>query len=193
MIEHFDGTRWSIVPSADPPVGASSLTGVTAIAPDDAWAVGNTVPFPKDLDEDPLIEHWDGKRWSIVPAAATGATSTTLAAVAARGAKDVWAVGSTSTGAALGNGNVSSLVQRWDGTARSIVPSPNANAPGSSRGPIRFPTTTVGSGLNNLAILPTGELFAVGQYNTQIAVPGSPGAITLLAKPHPWVIETKLQ
>jgi hypothetical protein len=49
----------------------------------------------------------------------------------------------------------------------------------------------VGSGLNNLTILPTGELFAVGQYNTQIAVPSSSGP-TLLAKPHPWSIETML-
>jgi hypothetical protein len=191
LIEHFDGTRWSIVPSANAPKGASGLVGVTAIARNDAWAVGSTVPFPKGLDASPLIEHWDGAHWSLVRAAPTGATSAALVGIAGRAADDVWAVGSTSTGAALGNGNVSSLVQHWNGRTWSVVASPNANAPGSSRGPIKFPTTTVGSGLNDVAILSAGALVAVGQYNTLVQVPSFPAGARI-AKPHPWSIMTTL-
>jgi len=139
-----------------------------------------------------VIEHWDGRRWTLSIPAATGTMSAMLSAVVARSAADAWTVGSTSTGAALGNGNVSSLVQHWDGIAWRVVASPNSNAPGSSRRNVPFPTTTVGSGLNNLTILANGLLFAVGQYNTQLAVPSSPGPTTLVAKPRPWSVEMVL-
>src|SRR6185437_7900053 len=40
LIEHFDGTRWSVIPS--PTVGkyANFLYGLAAVSPRDIWAVG---------------------------------------------------------------------------------------------------------------------------------------------------------
>ena len=38
LIEHWDGTSWSVVPS---PNGCCTLRGVAAVAANDVWAVGN--------------------------------------------------------------------------------------------------------------------------------------------------------
>src|SRR2546421_12545392 len=38
LIEHNDGSAWSLVPAAVPPGHASWLTGVAGVAPDDVWA-----------------------------------------------------------------------------------------------------------------------------------------------------------
>jgi hypothetical protein len=40
-----------------------------------------------------LIEHWNGSAWTIVPSPNVGSGNNSLAAVAARSANDVWAVG----------------------------------------------------------------------------------------------------
>src|SRR5438045_3759365 len=41
LIERWDGTTWTIVPSPNRPQGNNYLQGVAAAAPDDAWAVGS--------------------------------------------------------------------------------------------------------------------------------------------------------
>ncbi len=110
--EHFNGTKWSVVSTPALPSGSfGQLMGVAAVAGNDVWAVGvtgNGSPFS------PLIEHFDGTKWSIVssPSSANG----TLNAVKALSARDVWAVGT---------GN---LIEHFDGTRWSVVPSPNAGS-----------------------------------------------------------------
>src|SRR5205814_4966051 len=66
LIEHWDGSRWGVVSSPNVPGQSSSeLWGVTAIASDDAWAIGFS------LDDSAvgstLAEHWDGTTWTRVP------------------------------------------------------------------------------------------------------------------------------
>jgi hypothetical protein len=62
---HFDGTSWSVVPTLTLK-GRASFSGVSAVASTDVWAVG-----AKDISStgtaQPLIEHWDGASWSLVP------------------------------------------------------------------------------------------------------------------------------
>src|SRR2546430_10535908 len=65
LVEHWDGTQWSIVPSPAPGQ-ASALYGVTAISTDNVWAVGE---YFNGTEDQTLIEHWDGTQWSIVPSA----------------------------------------------------------------------------------------------------------------------------
>ena len=43
LVEHFDGTRWSVVPSANPGTTDNHLYGVKAVGPEDVWAVGQQV------------------------------------------------------------------------------------------------------------------------------------------------------
>jgi hypothetical protein len=108
LIEHWDGTNWSVVSSPNAP-SYDDLRGVTAVAGNDVWAVG------AGGGNGTLVEHWDGASWTIIPAAA-GYYLNDVAAVAAN---DVWAVGYT-------YGSVyHTQIQHWDGSTWSVVPSPN--------------------------------------------------------------------
>jgi hypothetical protein len=106
LIEHFNGSTWSIVPSPNVGAGNNVLTGVAAHAADDVWAVGydddhsGTVPVRRSV-----WMHWDGTRWSTVasPSSSNGDT-TLLGVIAPSGTTDVWAWGGSPDG---------TLVQRF--------------------------------------------------------------------------------
>jgi len=40
VIEHFNGTAWSVVSGPSPGLGEDALAGVTALAPNKVWTVG---------------------------------------------------------------------------------------------------------------------------------------------------------
>ena len=61
-ILHWNGILWTRVPLLVSPRGAG-LRGVTATAPNDAWAVG----FTGSATGQPLILHWNGRSWNPVP------------------------------------------------------------------------------------------------------------------------------
>src|SRR5439155_6975194 len=116
LVMHWDGSRWSIVPS--PNVGASGeLIRVDAVSANDIWAVGYYAAGAPS-EQHMLILHWNGTQWSIVPGPALSA-STFLRGVAAISANDVWAVGS------VGSANNESLTLHWNGAQWSRVPSPS--------------------------------------------------------------------
>jgi len=87
LVEHWDGHRWTVVPSPNPGATGNHLYGVAAASPDDVWAVGQRDGTSSDQ---PLVEHWDGHNWTVATVPGTGV----LDAVAVHG-KDVWAVGQT--------------------------------------------------------------------------------------------------
>jgi hypothetical protein len=84
LIEHWDGTSWSVVSSPNLTQGGF-LNAVTAVSTINVWAVGNT-------SGNALVEHWDGTSWSIVSNSVI-AGADALSAVSADSANDVWAVG----------------------------------------------------------------------------------------------------
>jgi len=43
LIEHWNGSRWSVVPSPNPSSSVNKLNAVAAVSPNDVWAVG-TLP-----------------------------------------------------------------------------------------------------------------------------------------------------
>src|SRR4051812_46344359 len=106
LIEHFNGSGWTVVPSPNVGAGNNVLTGVAAHAPNDVWAVGY------DDDQSGSISvrktvwmHWDGTRWSIVASPNVGSGDNTLLGVLApAGTSDVWAWGGSADG---------TLVQRF--------------------------------------------------------------------------------
>jgi len=63
LIEHWDGTSWSVVP-APAPGSQSVLDGVAAVSANDIWAVGSAA---SGSNWQPLLEHWDGSSWSLFP------------------------------------------------------------------------------------------------------------------------------
>jgi hypothetical protein len=127
LIEHWNGTNWSIVPSPDPATGIPGdtdvLTAISGTGPDDLWAAGwDTNEATQTIQL--LFEHWNGATWT----AATSPTplmSTQFAnGITAISPDNVWAVGTNETG------NQRTLSAHWNGTAWSIVPTPNLpNAP----------------------------------------------------------------
>jgi hypothetical protein len=137
LTEHWDGKRWTAVPCPSPgsstePV-RSYLEAVAIDAPDDAWAVGSWSPIEHVPPVYPLIEHWNGAKWSIVPAprSATGG----LGAVAAISPTQAWALG--------GGG-----VMHWDGTRWQYLPSP--------------PRTGLGTDLTGMAVISARDIWLMG-------------------------------
>lgn len=110
LIEHWNGTAWSIVPDASPT--NTDLNGVAGVATNDVWAVGRVYT---SQTQNAVIEHWNGTAWSLVPTPAPNGSE--LHAVAAISATDVWAVGYTDSGP---------LIMHWNGTVWSIVPGPSS-------------------------------------------------------------------
>jgi hypothetical protein len=108
----------------DPAWQSSSLRAVTAVGPADVWAVGSYTPGGPQAPFAALIEHWNGGAWQPVasPAAASdGYRFPTLAALAASGPRDVWAVGGAYNDR---DQTTRPLVEHWDGSAWSIRPAP---------------------------------------------------------------------
>ncbi len=113
LIAHWDGQGWQQVPSPNVGSGGNDLSGVAAVAPNDVWAVGSHYD-PVLFETLPLLLHWTGANWNVVPPPTlTGYVQ--LQAVVALAANDVWAVGGN-------NGNA--LTLHWNGTSWVQVPTP---------------------------------------------------------------------
>jgi hypothetical protein len=106
---------------------------VLALSRDNAWAVG--VPRTVGVaNPRAVIEHWDGRAWTRVPLPSTRRSS--LNALAAFGAADVWA----------GGGSARPILLHWDGSRWRKAPAPAIAAP-----------------ILGLAAARDGTLWAVGQ------------------------------
>ncbi len=102
-----------------PEVGGTpfdQLYGVDALSGSNIWAVGSS-----DAAGKPLIEHWNGTKWSIVTAPDKGST-TELNDVTVISPTNAWAVGYYVPTA---GGHVRTLVEHWNGTKWAVVASPN--------------------------------------------------------------------
>lgn len=114
FLEHWNGVAWSAV-TLPPIAGEGGLRGLTAVAANDVWAVGFR-------GTSTLTLHWNGTAWTVVPSPDAADGNTTFVAAAALGRDDVWAVGLSIVLGSL----ESTVTEHWDGTAWTLVPSPNA-------------------------------------------------------------------
>lgn len=137
VVLHWNGRHWSKARAPE-----ASYWGISASAPNDVWAVGDTYA-------ESVVIHWDGKRWkripfSLVPTADTGdgsgATGTvffsSLDGVLALAKNDVWVVGKV--------GEI--LTAHWDGRAWRQYRVPNSEY----------------EGLGSLAALSPTHIWAAG-------------------------------
>jgi hypothetical protein len=135
LVEHWDGTAWSIVASPSTTNTQSNYVGsVTCVSSSDCWMVGEV-----DIGYfQTLIEHWDGSAWSIVASPDTSPLARNgLDSVSCTSESNCWAVGS-----AFG-----ALVEHWDGTIWSIVAGGNAG---------------VQAGLSSVTCISSADCWAVG-------------------------------
>ncbi|HEX4016270.1 MAG TPA: hypothetical protein VHX15_05980 [Frankiaceae bacterium] len=84
---------------------------MATISKNDVWAVGATFTDTGESRSRALVEHFNGRSWTVV--ALPGTAGTGLASVAAVSATDVWAVGGGRT-------------LHWDGRAWSVSADPSA-------------------------------------------------------------------
>lgn len=135
---------WRHSPTPSPNDLFSHFHGVSAIAANDVWAVGeyDSLAGTYTPEMRAITAHWDGFAWSLVPTASVGVSGTTLTGVAASAAHDVWAIGYSNT-----YGTPQTLVQRWNGSQWSLVSSPAFGG---------------GSSLEAITSLATNDVWAVG-------------------------------
>src|SRR5437879_11148703 len=112
LIEHWDGTHWSVVKSPNTSASINILEAVAAVTTNDVWAVGIGIT---GFSTTPLIEHWNGTAWSII--ANPGTSVGGLAGVAAASANDIWAVGTGRNGH-----GARTLTPPWHGSAWPVGP-----------------------------------------------------------------------
>ena len=122
LVEQWDGTTWSVVPSSDTsPTQINQLVGVSCASPSACMAVGQ---YFTGVYDQTLVEQWDGTNWSVVPSSDTSPTQTNdLSGVSCTSTTDCVAVGEYENDPA--NGIDQTLIEQWDGTIWTIVPSPN--------------------------------------------------------------------
>jgi len=116
LIESWNGTAWSIVPSRSPGVGNSEFNGVSCVSATSCTAVGERGNGAGRT----LIESWNGTVWSIVPSPSPGANQKFLQAVSC-----VSATSCTAVGDFLSSGSFKTLVESWNGSAWSVSATPN--------------------------------------------------------------------
>ena len=119
--KHWLNTGTAQIGASSPaPMSAQTynfLNDVVAVSAADIWAVGSYDGFQTQQSR-PLVEHWNGTAWTIVPNPIGGANGG-LWSVAAVGPNNLWTLGS------YWDGNADrTLVEHWDGTSWSMVPSP---------------------------------------------------------------------
>jgi hypothetical protein len=111
-----------------------------AIADNDIWADG--VIFSPNSTQ-PLFEHFDGTRWSVVASPTINGDVREMAAVSGN---DVWAVG----GPDFVDNTSRAFVEHWDGTSWSIFPSPKLGN---------------GATLGAVTAISANDVWAVGDTN----------------------------
>jgi hypothetical protein len=110
LVEHWNGSAWSVVSSPNVGTSDNALQAVDAISANNAWGVGYSGAA--------LIEHWDGTSWSVFPT--TGFPSgAQLLGIYALSASDIWAVGTTSTSPQH------TLAAHFDGSSWTVTPTPD--------------------------------------------------------------------
>jgi hypothetical protein len=153
LVEHWNGANWSVMPSPNANSTGNVLSGVSAGNPADIWAVGNQVA--PNVPVLTLTEHWNGSAWSVVPSPnpVTGNSldQNVLTAVVNLAPNDVTAVGYTLD---FNTQRVLTLIEHWDGTAWSVVPSPN---PSTASGALNK--------LTSVAALSPSNIYAFGFFS----------------------------
>jgi hypothetical protein len=114
LVESWDGTAWSVMPSPNEGSSGDLLLGVSCTGPTSCVAVGY---IRNGSDDQTLVESWDGTAWSIISSPNPDSS----------GVDELLGVSCTgpTSCVAVGENDNTPLIESWDGTAWSVTPSPN--------------------------------------------------------------------
>jgi len=126
LITQWNGSSWAIAPS--PSTAGSTDTFLNAVScTSTSFCVAAGFQRQPSAPE-PFFEHWNGTAWSVVPAVIpTGSTGASITRVSCTSATFCMAVGDQ----AVSSGSAP-LVEQWNGTAWSVVTTPNLATPGDT-------------------------------------------------------------
>jgi hypothetical protein len=124
LVQSWDGTKWSKVSSPNAGFLVNTLNGISCVSASDCMAVGYFDTTGHQAFGT-LAESWDGSSWSIVPTPNPD-HSDSLEAVSCTSSTFCMAVGYRKSGSVPYYDQ--SLVESWNGTSWSVVPSPTAPA-----------------------------------------------------------------
>jgi hypothetical protein len=175
LVEHWDGTSWSIVSSPAFAGVSISRSAISADSSTDVWAMGFLATSA--TTEENVSLHWDGTSWSQIPAVHLRFGG--VGPLTALSPANVWAVG---TGPGVPTGGFSAhptaVIEHWDGTSWSVVPSPNPNPQGNNS-------------LGAVAAVSTTDIWAAGLQlqgpftehwdGTSWSIVATPGGVSFLA------------
>ena len=162
LFEHWNGKQWTATASIS---NDAFLFGASADAANDAWAVGFN--GPENDDSRTLALHYDGTRWKKVPTPSVGTGANQFNGVLALAPNDVWAVGFSTPVPPPEQAATLTLIEHFDGTSWSVVPSPNVGPDGVFQSNRLF----------GLAANSPTDIYAFGSY---FAADGSGHQMTLL-------------
>jgi hypothetical protein len=176
LTEHWDGSKWTVFPAANPGSTADMLYSATGLSDTDVWAAG-TYSGPDGVFH-PLIEHWNGHRWSMAKIHGLAAAHGILTSVTSAPGEGVWATGQLVGQVPPDHQVILHLVGgSWKVTSDAAVRTPGGT-PASA-----YPQA--------IAVSPRG-LWAAGDeragirgFSTLVEAPGSAGHVTELKSPNP--------
>lgn len=144
LIEHWNGSAWSISPAPDPG-NNDQLLAVEALSTGNVWAVGERNDPAAGLQ--PLIMHWNGSSWSVQSLPTFPGDFNRLNALRAISATDIWAAGAS---APVPGGPQQALLMHWDGVDWTTV------SAGSTGGSSEY--------FNGLGVVGACDVWAVGSF-----------------------------
>ena len=151
VAERWTGTGWVSHPPALVGDYTTWLQAVAVVSSTDVWAAGSTQSLADGRLPHPVIEHWNGTGWKVVPVPDVMSNNTGgFDAAGTDAAGDVWF-----TGWQGGLLNKSGLIARWNGSAIKVVSSPQPQGgPGSAT-------------LDGVDVASAHHVWAVGKYHPQ--------------------------
>ena len=156
LAERWNGTRWSIQPTPNPPGGGWFLAGVACTSQSSCMAVGNEFDPATGTLLGTLAERWNGRTWRIVP------TFKPAPAGPNAGFNGV-ACTSASASTAVGNQTLArTLAERWNGRTWQVQATPKpAGARNITLASVACPARTVCTAFG-LNLTGSGPLYPGG-------------------------------
>jgi hypothetical protein len=125
LAERWDGSRWRLQPTPNPPgAHGSALFGLSCTSSSACTATGNSFNS-SGTPVGVFAERWNGTKWRIQPVPAPSSPGGFLSGVACTSPSVCIAVGARTD--ASGN-PIGTLAERWNGTRWRIQPTPNPAA-----------------------------------------------------------------
>jgi hypothetical protein len=150
LLEKWDGSSWQVV---NVPNLISNtdyfLSGVACTSESLCWAIGESSTCAGACLNESLILRWDGTNWTVSPSPNTTiGTTSYLTDIICTTASDCWAVGGAQDAT---TGKYRTLIERWDGSLWTDVPSPNTS-------------DTEDNKLSSVTCTTASECWAVGKH-----------------------------